>query len=522
MSGIFLEPSRDSVWEEICIPWQRSTETGCTIGGNKFDLTKWNNDYFERLEKLVAFANERDILVKYNFFTTYFDDHKWREAPLNPLNNVNNYPIMGPHDVYTLGKHQGLLSLQKELIDRVVKQLANYPNIIYEITYDGGPNWVDYQWYGHMTSYLDSVMGNNKKAVSFNVGWLEAPVDTVFPQSTMICYLYTEDSEIWHVKDKGLPVLFGGDSFSPMWDPYNRRHAYRTMFAGAAGYSLIDYTFNTQHPDGNHASYPRPLFGGGFEVRQSIWELKKILESCHFWEFKPNPALITFKNDAYESAVLAYEGEEYLDYINAKPATINYKVVYKGFLKPEKAGVYTIKAKANGTIAFSVGNHQIANNIEFKDQNYTTTIRYNGNEPVPFELSSTFDSYPGETRLFMGVDSLHEEVITSEMLLCTDKKTQGVEATYFTGEKFDQKRVWRIEDKVHHKVVNPSPFFEEDQVLKTPFEMELPAGKYRCEWLNTQTATVVEGFELQHTGGKAVFHTPVFVFDIVLKINKIN
>ncbi|MFO7658299.1 MAG: hypothetical protein R6W78_14665 [Bacteroidales bacterium] len=533
MSGIFLEPSGNKQWEDLVIPWQRSSVEGYNYGGNKFDLSKWNEDYFDRLEKFVAYAYERDIFVNYIFFSTFFDDHKWRATPFNPVNNVNTeYEKIQPIDVYTLDKHLGLLDLQKELIKKVTQRLKNYPNVIYEVTFRGDPfdkdyrpdflYWTDYDWYQNVFSYLYESMDEPKQPIAFNVGKVRGPLNKVFENASAISYRFTDETMFEHVYGKGLPVFMGEHSFVPNWEPFVRRHAYRTVLSGCGIYTQIDFTYNARYPVGNRAPSPRARHGGGPEVHLGIEALGKVMNDCDFVKMLPNKSLVSFNNALFESAALENPGNEYLAYISVKPATINYKVIYKGFIKPLEEGWHHIKANTRGTIKFTLANRLVAQSTTSGHQNHTERIWYNGKDPIPFELESTFNSYNDEARIFIGLDSLYGEVLTKERLLCTDKRTPGVEATYYTGEKLDEKRVWRIEETLHNKVVNPSPFVEENQVRKTSFNINLPAGKYHCQWINAQTASVINEFELEHAGGQHLFRTPVFIFDILLKVKKIE
>src|SRR6266550_2333208 len=49
----------------IC-PWARSDRPGYANGGNKFDLTKWDEAYFKRLKAFVAMADKRGIVAELN------------------------------------------------------------------------------------------------------------------------------------------------------------------------------------------------------------------------------------------------------------------------------------------------------------------------------------------------------------------------------------------------------------------------------------------------------------------------
>ena len=82
----------------IC-PWQRSNEPGYINGGNKFDLTKWDEAYFVRLKDFMSKAAERGIIVELSFFTSYYNatyagssndpDLLWKYSPLYIDNNIN-------------------------------------------------------------------------------------------------------------------------------------------------------------------------------------------------------------------------------------------------------------------------------------------------------------------------------------------------------------------------------------------------------------------------------------------------
>ena len=62
-----LAPSRGKF---IC-PWPRTETAGHIDGGNKFDLTKWNEDYFARLKNFMGEAEKRNVVVELAFFCPF-------------------------------------------------------------------------------------------------------------------------------------------------------------------------------------------------------------------------------------------------------------------------------------------------------------------------------------------------------------------------------------------------------------------------------------------------------------------
>jgi len=64
-------------------PWARSDVPGYFDGGNKFDLHRWDEGYFQRLRDFVRRAGERGVVVEVNLFCTMYDEGLWRISPMN-------------------------------------------------------------------------------------------------------------------------------------------------------------------------------------------------------------------------------------------------------------------------------------------------------------------------------------------------------------------------------------------------------------------------------------------------------
>ena len=79
-------------------PWARSNTPGYAGGGNKFDLTKWDEAYFRRLKEFVAQAGQRGIVVEMNLFCPMYEDAQWKVSPMNAANNVNGIGKCGKHE----------------------------------------------------------------------------------------------------------------------------------------------------------------------------------------------------------------------------------------------------------------------------------------------------------------------------------------------------------------------------------------------------------------------------------------
>ena len=98
------------------VPWARSSIPSCVYGGNKYDLDRWNPEFFARLNDFIAKAAERGIIVEICFFNSQYS-HRW---PLHPLYYENNIQGVGKcdyKDVQTL-RYPDLVRRQSEYVEQ--------------------------------------------------------------------------------------------------------------------------------------------------------------------------------------------------------------------------------------------------------------------------------------------------------------------------------------------------------------------------------------------------------------------
>src|SRR5262249_8314811 len=116
----------------IC-PWARSDTPGYANGGNRFDLTRWDDAFFQRLKNFVAQASERGIVVELNLFTPMYEDAQWNYSPMKASNNINGIGKVGKHQVYTTDKESALLAVQEAMTRKIVTELNGFDNLYYEV-----------------------------------------------------------------------------------------------------------------------------------------------------------------------------------------------------------------------------------------------------------------------------------------------------------------------------------------------------------------------------------------------------
>lgn len=164
------------------LPYDRTGPGKALYGGLKFDLTKFNQAYFDRLRSKVIAARDRRIYVSIMLFQGFSIETKgknkgnpWKGHPFNLANNVNG--INGDPNGDGEGKEVHTLSipeitrLQEAYVRNVVDMLNDLNNVLYEISNESHDQSTDWQY--HMINYIHNYEATRPKQhpVLMTVQW---------------------------------------------------------------------------------------------------------------------------------------------------------------------------------------------------------------------------------------------------------------------------------------------------------------------------------------------------------------
>jgi hypothetical protein len=125
------------------LPWVRSDESGANpllaeAGQTsfKYDLNKWNPEYFARLRAFTELARKKDIIVEVAFFNGMYADC-W---PLMAMYHENNIQDIGNYEAADCGlftsaenPNQEVMEYQKAYIKKITTELNGFDNVIFDI-----------------------------------------------------------------------------------------------------------------------------------------------------------------------------------------------------------------------------------------------------------------------------------------------------------------------------------------------------------------------------------------------------
>ncbi len=299
-------------------PWARSQTPGYAAGGNKFDLSKFDDAYFTRLKDFVSKAGERGIVVEFVLFCVVYEDSMWNLSPMKASNNVNG---IGNVDRTTAmsTNNGGLLAIQDAFVRKVAQELETFDNVYYEVVnepYIG--NGVTDAFQEHIIATLaDAEAGfAAPHLIAQNYCNDTCQVNAPNPQVSILNFHYAAPpSAVATNYGLNLILAFDETGFQGGGDDAYRRQAWPFIVAGGALFSNLDYSFTPDNEAGdfNHTSSPG---GGSAAFRSQLKVLKDFIHGFDFIDMQPAPNVIKAGAPG-NSYVLAELGHQYAIYLGS-------------------------------------------------------------------------------------------------------------------------------------------------------------------------------------------------------------
>jgi hypothetical protein len=304
-----LAPSAD----EFLCPWRRSADSG------KFDLTQWNEPYFNRLQDFMTETLSRGVVVELSLFCPFYEEMQWKLSPFNILNNANGVGNVARTDVYTLDKSGGILAFQESMVRKLVAELKSFPNLIYEICNEPYFGGVTLEWQEYISKVISDAERDfpYKHLISQNIANGSLKIENPNPLVSVFNFHYAAPPTAVPL-NYGLNKVIGENEtgFKGQKDSTYREEAWELILSGGGLYNNLDYSFTIQHPDGRYLYPARQPGGGSPELRKQLSFLKQFMESMNFPAMKPDtlscPGAIPAGLKAY---VLSEPGRQYAFYL---------------------------------------------------------------------------------------------------------------------------------------------------------------------------------------------------------------
>jgi hypothetical protein len=327
------------------VPWARSNEPGNKSGGNRFDLTKFDDNYFARLKSFIKAASERDIIVEVTLFSSIYG--YWDIQPFNPSNNVNIESDLTKEQVHTIS-NTSVWDYQEKFVRKIVKELNNFDNIFFEIQnepWSDHPEWAAQksEYYSRQDFAQEGAEWRNKVelADSKSLEWQKKiaevivseekalgrkhliaqnycnfyfPVLEVDPNVSIMNFHYNYPVVVEQNYARNRVVGFDESGFAGKLDVTYRRQAWNFIIAGGGLFNNLDYSFACGEENGTAVN--EAPGGGSPQLRRQLKVLSDFIHSFKFIKMKPDNVTLTQSPGAFVR-ILSEPGKQYAIYVSS-------------------------------------------------------------------------------------------------------------------------------------------------------------------------------------------------------------
>ena len=539
-SGAYVEPqgafniARNTLapapGKYLC-PWARSETMGYGNGGRKFDLSQWDPDYFDRLKKFLSAASKRGIVVEMNLFCPFYDEAQWKLSPMNATNNVNDIGAVARTNVYTLDKHGGLLGVQEAMVRKIVTELNEFDNLYYEICNEPYFGGVTMEWQHHIADVIRDAEFPlaRKHLISQNIANNKALVENPHEAISIFNFHYASPPDTVAMNYHLDKVIGDNETgFAGTNDFPYRREGWEFIIAGGGLFNNLDYSFTTDNEDGSFHYTAKQPGGGNRAFRTQMRILKEFIYGFDFIHMRPDTSVIEGPLPMGVSArCLSLPGEAYALYLCLAAKTVDqFSVVWKGEVQPTHTGEYTFYTLSNDGVRFILGDHTVIDNwTDHSTKEDKGTTKLEAGKKYPIKIAYYQGGGSGATmKLYWSHTAQPKQIIPKTNLWVMDGSVNGLTGEYYFGKNFDTLKLTRVDGTVNFEWKNKSPFDAPravpGSIQTVNLQLNLPAGRYEAEWMNTKTGEIERRDKLRHGGGSWTVISPAFREDIALAIRK--
>ncbi|MCR9293676.1 MAG: hypothetical protein NXI32_13210 [bacterium] len=325
-------------------PWRATDQPGAYPGEFKWDLTQWNPEYFARLRSFVQAAQDQSIVVEVTLFCSTYQDSYWLRHPFHPDNNINGLPVDLRRQQTTTLSSPRLVTLQKEMVRKIVQELNPFDNVFYEIqnepwadnprkvmrtlrTLDPKPEQGDWYkwaemgtdeslaWQREMAQVIVDTESEmpKKHLIAQNFTNFKHSLDNVDPNIAILNFHYAWPEAVWMNYGWNRPVSFDESGFAGSDDERYLVQAWQFMLAGGAVFNNLDYSFYVGAEDGRGSN--QAPGGGSAMLRRQLRFLREFLEGFDFVQMGPDRSSVVHA-PGFDSQAISQPGRQYAVFLH--------------------------------------------------------------------------------------------------------------------------------------------------------------------------------------------------------------
>ncbi|HET8550710.1 MAG TPA: hypothetical protein VFL57_22030 [Bryobacteraceae bacterium] len=292
-----LAPAAD----KFVAPWP-------AIEGGRFDLARWNPEYFTRLHAFMREADRNGIVVEMNLFCPFYEDSMWKVSPLH-----TNVPRT---EALTL-KHPELVKVQEAMVRKIVTKLNAFDNLYYEIANEPYFGGVTVEWQEHIAKVVAATEASLPKRhlISQNIANGSKKIEKPLELVSIFNFHYSRPPDSVAMNYALNRVIGNNETgFDGSADATYRIQGWDFLMAGGALYNNLDYSFAAGNEAGDFAYPPSTPGGGSATLRRQLGLLRRFFDEMPFVRMAPCNEVI--KRAVASSRALCEPGRLYAVHIH--------------------------------------------------------------------------------------------------------------------------------------------------------------------------------------------------------------
>jgi hypothetical protein len=301
-----------------CI-WPRSASAGYVGGGNKFDLSSWNQAHLDRLKDFVAQAGKRGVIVELSLFCPFYSEDLWNVSPWKAGNNINGVGDLPRTETMTL-KNGSLMAVQEALVRKIVSELKDFDNLYYEICNEPYFGGITLDWQHNIAETIVNAESSfeGKHLIAQNIANGSTRIEKPHPAVSIFNFHYSRPPDSVRLNwELNKAIGFNETGFDGPADSTYRVQAWDFIIAGGAVYNNLDYSFSVEHPAGTLVPDGKTPGGGSPALRRQLRVLTEFMRGCNFITMSPQESVISRGvPEGATARVLADPGRDYAIYIH--------------------------------------------------------------------------------------------------------------------------------------------------------------------------------------------------------------
>jgi len=506
----------------VC-PWARSSTPGYFDAGNKFDLTGWDEAYFQRLKDFLAQAARRGIVVEMNLFCPMYDENVWKASPMNAANNINGVGKCSRTEVYTLNQ-KDLLGAHEAVTRKIVQELKDFDNLYYEVCNEAYFGGVTVEWQNRIIAAILDAEASfpSKHLISQNVANGSAKIENPNPAVSIFNFHYCVPPVTVEM-NYGLNKVIGENEtgFRGKEDVTYRTEGWDFIIAGGALYNNLDYSFTYRHPRGTFLDYKSPG-GGSPTLRSQLKILKDFIEGFDFVRMAPDNSVIKGGiPPGMQARALVERDKAFAVYIHRPSGRSDFSVRWRGQVNPLHSETYTFYTVSNDGVRLWVNGKLIIDNwTDHSTTENSGEIGLTAGKKADIKMEYYQGGGGAVAKLLWASPSQKKGIIPEDCLSLPNDAGKGLAGEYFEGKDLKKLVMTRTDATVNFDWSQRSPFDVESTEPRVNLVVSLPAGRYKAEWVNTVTGKVDKAEDFEHGGGDRTLASPSFSDDIALRVKR--